>query len=160
MLTPHEMANAFARNASILKMQAEGLTQADSLLQPPFQGNCLNWVLGHIVANRDDILETLGRPPVMGAVATRYARESDAIVEGGEGVVPLEDLLARLDEAQGCIAAALEGMTEDALAHEVRAGERTTTVAKRLFFLYFHETYHVGQTELLRQLAGKNDKVI
>jgi hypothetical protein len=29
-----------------------------------------------------------------------------------------------------------------------------------VFFLYFHETYHVGQTELLRQLAGKNDQVI
>ena len=25
---------------------------------------------------------------------------------------------------------------------------------------YFHETYHVEQTEQLRQLAGKNDKVI
>jgi hypothetical protein len=29
-----------------------------------------------------------------------------------------------------------------------------------VFFQYFHETYHVGQTELLRQLAGKNDQVI
>ncbi len=25
--------------------------------------------------------------------------------------------------------------------------------------MYFHETYHLGQTELLRQLAGTNDKV-
>ena len=31
---------------------------------------------------------------------------------------------------------------------------------KALFFGYFHESYHVGQTELLRQLAGKNDKMI
>jgi uncharacterized damage-inducible protein DinB len=34
------------------------------------------------------------------------------------------------------------------------------TQADSLFFRYFHETYHVGQTELLRQLAGRNDKVI
>jgi len=31
---------------------------------------------------------------------------------------------------------------------------------KRIFFLYFHETYHVGQTELFRQLAGKDEKLI
>jgi len=25
---------------------------------------------------------------------------------------------------------------------------------------YFHDTYHTGQTDLLRQVAGKHDKVI
>jgi hypothetical protein len=39
-------------------------------------------------------------------------------------------------------------------------GEQATTIAKRLFFLNFNESYHVGQTELFRQLAGKNDKII
>jgi len=34
------------------------------------------------------------------------------------------------------------------------------TIAERLRFLMWHETYHVGQTEYLRQLAGKGDKVI
>jgi hypothetical protein len=29
-----------------------------------------------------------------------------------------------------------------------------------LAFLNWHEAYHVGQLELLRQLAGKNDQVI
>jgi len=34
------------------------------------------------------------------------------------------------------------------------------TVGEWLNFLLWHETYHVGTTEQLRQLAGKNDKVI
>jgi hypothetical protein len=34
------------------------------------------------------------------------------------------------------------------------------TVAEKIAFSHWHETYHVGQLELLRQLAGKNDKVI
>jgi hypothetical protein len=38
--------------------------------------------------------------------------------------------------------------------------QRTTTVGQRVLGLYFHETYHVGQLELLRQLAGTGDKVI
>jgi hypothetical protein len=34
------------------------------------------------------------------------------------------------------------------------------TVGKQITFLQWHETYHLGQLEPLRQLAGKNDKVI
>lgn len=160
MISPADLAGAFARNVAVIKMQADGLTHADSLLQPPFRGNCLNWVIGHIAASRDDVLEALGEGPAMGAAGARYQRESDAVTAAGEGVLLLEELLARLDESQACIAAALERMDAESLAREIVAGERKTTVAKVVFFLYFHETYHVGQTELLRQLAGRNDKVI
>ena len=160
MLTPAELTGAFARNLSILKTQADGLTNADSLMQPPFRGNCLNWVLGHIAENRDSVLEALGEQPVMSTAGVRYKRESEAVTAAGEGVLPLEELLARLDRSQERLAAALSRTDEEALARDFRSGERRLTVAQRVFFLYFHETYHVGQTELLRQLAGKNDKVI
>ena len=33
-------------------------------------------------------------------------------------------------------------------------------LADFLFFLYFHDSYHTGQAEPLRQLAGKDDKII
>lgn len=160
MLTPTELAGALARNLRILRSQTDGLADADSLLQPPFRGNCLNWVLGHIAENRDSMLEALGEQPVMGADGMRYTRESEAVTVAGEGVLPLAELLARLDRSQELLAAALERADEETLAREIVAGERKTTVARSMFFLYFHETYHVGQTELLRQLAGKNDKVI
>ena len=45
-------------------------------------------------------------------------------------------------------------------SRDVKVGNQKSTLGERLFFLYFHETYHVGQTEFLRQLAGKDDKVI
>ena len=44
----------------VVKQQVDDLTHEDSLLQPPFRGNCLNWVLGHIVVHRDKALVTLG----------------------------------------------------------------------------------------------------
>ena len=34
---------------------------------------------------------------------------------------------------------------------EVMVGERKLTLAARLFGLYVHDTYHTGQTEVLRQ---------
>ena len=62
MIDQKDLAKAFGRNTNIIKSQAKDLTHEDSLIQPPFHGNCLNWVLGHLVANHDDILEALGEP--------------------------------------------------------------------------------------------------
>jgi hypothetical protein len=37
---------------------------------------------------------------------------------------------------------------------------RTATRADQIMFRYFHDTYHTGQTDVIRQLSGKSDKVI
>jgi uncharacterized damage-inducible protein DinB len=160
MIGPNDLVEAFARNVSIIKMQADGLTHEDSLIPLPFRGNCLNWVIGHIAVSRDTILEVLGQPPISGAEGLRYKRGSEVLAQADEATLPLEELLAWLDRTQECLAATLEQMDEAALSREIPAGERTATVGQRAFFFYFHESYHVGQTEMLRQLAGKNDKVI
>ncbi len=160
MLTPQQLSDAFERNLIILQRQAEGLTQADSLLQPPFRGNCLNWILGHLADNRDRILAALGAAPVIGDAGRRYQRESEPITADGPGVLPLPELLALLAQSQAALTAALGAATEEDMVRELRFGERVTTVGSNIFFLFFHETYHVGQTELLRQLAGKEDKII
>ena len=51
-------------------------------------------------------------------------------------------------------------MSPDELAQEVDSFLGKTTLGQVVFFLYFHDTYHTGQLEALRQLAGKDDKVI
>lgn len=160
MITATNLIEAFARNATLIGRQAAGLTQEESLRQPPFRGNCLNWVVGHLANYRDLILQALGAEKVMGETGERYARESEPITGDGPGVLPLDALLAMLAKSQEGIAEALGRATPEELAKEVPAGQRTVTVGERLFFWYFHETYHVGQAELLRQLAGKNDKII
>ena len=160
MINSQDLSSAFARNVSIIKMQTDGLTQEDSLRQIPLHGNCLNWVLGHIAVSRDDVLETLGEPPVMDAYGVRYKRGSDPVTRADEGTLTLEELLNWLDRSQERIATTLSKMDEAALAREYTSGDRKTTVGQRAFFQYFHETYHVGQTELFRQLAGKDDKII
>ena len=159
MLNTQDLSNAFARNISIIKMQTEGLTNEDSMRQLP-HGNCLNWVLGHIAVNRDGVLQTLGDPPFMGAAGARYKRESEPLTHVDEGTLPMEELLTWLDRSQERIASALNKRDETDLARDITTGDRKITVGQRVFFLYFHETYHVGQTELFRQLAGKDDKLI
>lgn len=158
MIAARDLAEALARNLSIVKKQADGLTQEDSLRRQPTQGNCLNWVLGHIAINRDQMLEMLGEPPSMGEVGARYRRESEPLTPADEGILPLEELLGWIARAQERLATALDQADEATFARV--APGRPRTVGQALFFLYFHESYHVGQTELFRQLAGKTDKII
>lgn len=159
MITPNDLVEAFARNVMIIKRQTEGLTHEDSMRQPPSTGNCLNWVLGHMVATRDDILATLGAAPVMGDAGMRYKRGSDPITTADNDVLRLEELLEWFDRSQQCIADVLGGMDAAALSRELTFGDQKSTIGKWAFFLYFHETYHTGQIEIFRQLAGKDDKV-
>jgi uncharacterized damage-inducible protein DinB len=160
MIEPEELAQAFGRNLNIIQRQTDGLTHADSLLQPPFRGNCLNWVLGHVANHRDTILHMLGQEPCLGEAAARYSWESEPVTGDGEGVLPLPQLLEVLAQGQAALERALALVTPEDLAQEVSFAGRVWPLRQQLFFLYWHETYHTGQTELLRQLAGKNDKVI
>src|SRR5262249_44395986 len=49
---------------AIVKLNAGGLTHEESLVQPVPAGNCLNWVLGHLVATRSHLLRGLGDEPL------------------------------------------------------------------------------------------------
>lgn len=162
MITPTTFAEYLARNVNIVKMQIEGLSHADSLVQMPFRANCLNWVLGHMVTNRLTILRLLGGQPHFDpSLVERYKRESEPVCEDGPGVLKLEELAGMLEQLQAQIAGLLAQVTEDELCRELTVfGNRSLPLADWLFFFYFHDTYHVGQTELLRQAAGKDDKII
>lgn len=156
-----ELITDYARNRDIIRRQCDGLTHQQSLLQPPFRANCLNWTIGHIVVHRDKALETLGFAKVAPeSVFGRYNFESDPITGEGPEVAGLEDLLGSLDQAQEALASALGSLGEKDMEAEVVSGGRTTTRYKRVHFLQFHDTYHTGQTELLRQLTGVDDKVL
>ncbi len=161
MMTAAKLAKDYKRNATIIKWQADGLSHADSLIQTPYRINCLNWVLGHIAEGRDDVLEMVGAERVgEPGELDRYLRESEPILEDGPGVVPLARLLEIINETQERLDVTLGGLSEAELAVGTIEDERTTTLAGRVHFAYFHDTYHTGQTELLRQVAGKNDHII
>lgn len=162
MISPTLLADYFARNVTIVKMQIAGLSQADSLIQLPFRANCLNWVVGHMVTNRLTILRLLAaRPPFDPVIVSRYERESEPICEDGPGVLSLAELVNLLEQLQAQISALLADITEEELARELAFfGSRTRPIAEWLFFFYFHDTYHTGQTEFLRQAAGPDDKII
>jgi hypothetical protein len=156
VITAEDLAGIFARNVNILKRQVEGLSHQDSLLQPPFQGNCLNWVLGHIASYRSGIVELLGEKPVMTPEqAKRYAAGSAPVLADGPDVVKLETLIGMIEQAQEGISAGLKRATPADLARQIQTRAGPTPLAVRLVSLLSHESYHSGQPELLRELAAK-----
>ena len=161
MITTTDLIGGLERNLGIIQAQTKGLSQADSLLQLPFRGNCLNWVLGHLADNRNTMLRLLGEEAILGeAHARRYGYGSEPVCGDGDDILTLEQLLTALEQGQSALAARLQNATGEELAGEVQSFLGTTTLGQLIFFLFWHESYHVGQPEFLRQLAGTDDKVI
>jgi uncharacterized damage-inducible protein DinB len=146
------------RNLGVIERQIDGLDHAASLLQPAMRGNCMNWLMGHILVYRDITLKQLGEAPVRDeAFAARYGHDSEPVLDGSDAY-PFEAIVADFRSTQPCLEAALTALTEAQLAAKVP--DRDQRLAERLTFLVWHESYHTGQFEYLRQLTGINDKVI
>ncbi|HEX6745843.1 MAG TPA: DinB family protein [Longimicrobium sp.] len=128
-----------------------GLTHDDALAQPPGGGNCVNWMLGHIVTHRNHMLRLMGRGPVWGAeLDARYDRGS-APVTDGDGAVPLDQLLEAMERARAALSDGFAEMTPERLAEETGRGG---PLGQRLALMLGHELYHVGQISILRRLLG------
>lgn len=142
-------------NHRALGLNVEGLDHEDSLLQPPGGGNCLNWVVGHIVANRTFILQMLGEEPVWTeAQMEGYKRGSKPILDGSRAVT-FASILADFKTSQDRIESGLAKLKDGDLSRK----EGNGTLGDSLHFLQFHEAYHIGQMALLRRMAGKEGAI-
>ena len=161
MITIPDLKKILKIEKELIHQQTNGLIQSDTLIQPQPAGNCMNWVLGHLLESQITMLEALGGiSPISKIELTRYGRESDPILGEGEGIFTLDMLLNNHDQIHKAILARLDEMSETDMEQEIVERERSMTRGWRVFFLHFHYTYHIGQLEQLRQLAGKTEKII
>ncbi len=155
-----KLLDDFERTTWLIEKQAEGLTHGDSVLQLPFRGNCFNWVVGHILESRHRILEILGEEAswLSPEERARYGRGSEPITTAAKAL-PFERLLEAVRQSHDRIANALQARPAGYF-EEIIDPERQRTRADRLAWFHWHETYHTGQLEILRQLAGTDDAII
>jgi len=157
---PETLIELFQTSHAVIHRQLKDVTQEESLMQPPFRGNCLNWVVGHILTGRDDCLVFMGQNAVLTEEEReRYKRGSEALTDPGKAS-PLDDLALKLDDSLERLVIGLSELSPEALQREVVFARKPGPLGGVLAFLNWHEAYHVGQLELLRQLTGKNDQVI
>ena len=153
---PTLCVNSLGTYNDVIKQKTEGLTHADSMLQLPFPGNCMNWILGHLLVHREQALGVIdGESGRDEGEFAKYGFGSEPMTDPDKAI-PLETLLSRLDDASDRIIAALEKMPASKL-EEILDEERNVTVGQRLhFYLCSHEAYHAGQLEPLYELALAN----
>jgi DinB superfamily len=147
---------------NVVRVNADGLTHADSLIQPRPAGNCLNWVVGHLLCVYERVLPAVGQTPIMSEGALkRYDRGSPPIKDAGEAL-ELTELMTAWDEAAKRIDLGLADLPAEALdapAPFSPTGNPNETVRSLLTTLFFHQAYHAGQTGILRRIAGKNGAI-
>jgi uncharacterized damage-inducible protein DinB len=144
----------FGINYEVLKKNLNGVTHEESLIQPEGGGNCLNWVLGHIVATRDNAVRLLKQDPIWSKeIAGVYQRGSGPLRDGSNAQ-PLEKIVADLERSQDRLVAGLATVSEPELSAPSPDKSIAETVGELLFVLQFHEAYHAGQAGLLRRIAG------
>lgn len=151
-----DLKRLFGLNHRVLHINLEGVTNDEALVQPQSAGNCINWVVGHLVATRGIALVALGSKPSWPVEeASRYQRHSPPIAGPGDGA-PFDRLVQEFDRSQVELEAALGALSDADLA---RVHENNETLGQRLAFLHFHEAYHLGQLGLLRRIAGKEGAI-
>jgi len=157
-LKPDLLLRMYQINFNALKMNLDGVTDEDSLTRPQPAGNSINWVVGHILFSRNQILEPLGEEAVVEkSEFSAYARDSEPGQH--DDMIPLSRLIDDLTRSQNILETALGRLTEEELNSPVsndNNGDSKVLLVDQLLFLQFHEAYHVGQTGLLRRMTGRD----
>jgi hypothetical protein len=146
----------------VVRLNAEGITHEESVRPPGPAGNCLNWVVGHLVALYGRSLPLLGQEPVMapGELA-RYDRGSEPLTDPA-AALPLDRLLAAWDEASRRFDAGLAALAPETLDRPAPfspGGDPDETVRSLLATVLFHQGYHSGQTGILRRTSGREGAI-
>jgi hypothetical protein len=161
MITKDEFAKMLTGELDILLKQTDDLTHQESLLQPEPGGNCLNWVMGHLVINLLDILKALGGAASISLPELDHYGFGSEPVHGDEaGVIELSVLVDAYALLTKTITDRLAQMSETDFDQQIEFWQGQSRRGYVAFFYFFHNTYHIGQLEQLRNLAGRTEKVI
>jgi uncharacterized damage-inducible protein DinB len=142
----------------VLDMNTRDVSQEESLATPEEGGSCLNWVVGHMTRTRNMALGRMSQK-------APFQMEDFAAYDDRGGVrftpraaLPFDELMRRFKAMQEPLVNAIKGMSPEALAaapQRKMTGAPDETVGSQLATFVFHESYHVGQTGVLRRVAGK-----
>jgi uncharacterized damage-inducible protein DinB len=151
--TAENISSTFESNHWLINNLINGLNHEDSVVQPPFEANSMNWVVGHIIRGRNTALTLLDAEPVFSDDLVERFKTGSPPVTGEDDAISFEKLVNDLNSSQERITAALASITPEALAERKTTDRGEKPVGQHLSGLAWHETYHTGQLEFLRSLA-------
>ncbi|HSG45276.1 MAG TPA: DinB family protein [Anaerolineales bacterium] len=139
--------------AMLVHNLVDGLTQEETLIQLPYDVNCLNWVLGHIIANRSHALEVVSAEHAWQEDIRRLYHTGTENIKPDSESIQVDILLKHLDESVELLKSALENVDDGYLSEHFTNYRGEKTREAHLSGFHWHETYHIGQLEIFRALA-------
>jgi uncharacterized damage-inducible protein DinB len=142
--------------AHVMEKNVEGMTHEDSLVQPSSGGNCANWVLGHIVRTRNNVLPLVGVEPIF--PKDKFDRYERHPVTKSADALPWNELLEAFRATHAPLMKGIEALPASALSKPAPfspSGNPDETIGSLLATIAYHEAYHGGQLALLRRVAGR-----
>lgn len=131
----------------VMELNTGDITQEESLVSSPQNGNSVNWLIGHMIVVRDLMLDAMGLKCMaseeMVAIYSQGTKNVDK-----ESAMQFTELLKMYYQGTDEMLKRLEG-------EELNEEEKVTSVAG----LIFHECYHSGQIGLFRRIIGKEPKI-
>ena len=153
---------AFSAGHKILLANLAGVTHEESLQNAGGSANGINWLAGHILNSRTRLAARTGAPcgPIFSEQEAAWYGKGSKPIGAGDPCVPLERIVAGLEQTVGGIAARLAQMTDAELETAI---DRTMfpsppekpTLGAMVEFAILHEMYHSGQIGLVRRALGK-----
>jgi len=145
----------------VVTKTVDGISDDEALRQAAPDANNLNWVLGHIVASRNGMIQLAGGQEVLPEdVAANYRRHSEPIT--ADNAVDVATLMEVYNRAQEILIEALPALDKKTLATKAPGSPTKNpdeSIGSLLSLLVFHESYHCGQLGILRKAIG-HDGVI
>ena len=142
----------------LVEMNTGDVSHEESLVTPPNCGSCLNQVVGHMTRTRNLALSTMGQKPPFPVEDFDPYDDRTGVPFSRDKALPFDELRRRFKATQEPLLQLINGMPPEALAARPPknlTGDPNETVGSNLATFVFHECYHVGQTGVLRRVAGK-----
>jgi uncharacterized damage-inducible protein DinB len=139
----------------VVNKNCEGITHQESLVHPQTHGHSFNWVLGHMVRTRNEILELIGKRPL-------YSKSKFDVYSpkgfDSEKAVDVAELHNSFNALQTELKDSIQSISEEVLrqpASLTPGKDSGDTIGSVLGTVLWHEAYHAGQLGIIRRVVGK-----
>jgi uncharacterized damage-inducible protein DinB len=147
-------ARLLAVQSMLVNRALEGLSEDDIWRRPSERTNSIGWLLGHLAAARNNMLQALGGEAEPMPWAQRFARGAELADRAAYPATA--DIVGALKRVNQKLKARMEVATEAELAAECPMPNPSPdkTVRGVVAFLTFHDAYHVGPIAYVLTFLG------
>jgi len=139
-----------------INLNIDDISDEESLIVPQPAGNCMNWILGHIILSRNSMLKSLGQEELRIQTKFEHYERGAASETDSQNLTSFEQLK---NDFRSINERFLSVLNDIPLEKFNQVSHTNKTLADDLAFLYFHEAYHAGQIGLIRRLLGRKGAI-